>query len=114
MAPLLLLTALVSATPAEAKPDAFASWFDSRVKAESARVLSHEQVDLDGDGRKDHLACFVLPRADGTSAPVGLVGLSTGSGSPSPAGARRRAFSTGVPCAPLPGRRQVSRGPLWR
>lgn len=74
----LLLTAWVSATPVAAKPDGFASWFDSRVKAESARVLSHEKLDLDGDGRSDHLACFVLPRESGTTAPVVLVGLATG------------------------------------
>ena len=78
MSPLLLLTVWLSATPSAAKPDAFASWFEARVKAESARVLLHEQLDLDGDGRSDHLACYVLPREQGTTPPVVLVGLATG------------------------------------
>lgn len=30
MTPLLLLTAWLSATPAQAKPDAFTTWFDGR------------------------------------------------------------------------------------
>ncbi|HLL02118.1 MAG TPA: hypothetical protein VK539_16115 [Myxococcaceae bacterium] len=78
MTPLLLLTAWLSASPAQARPDAFTTWFDSRVKEESAQVLLHERLDLDGDGRGDHLVCYVLPRESGTSAPVVLVGLSTG------------------------------------
>jgi hypothetical protein len=78
MTPLLLLTAWLSATPAQAKPDAFTTWFDSRVKEESARVLLRERLDLDGDGRKDHLVCYVLPREWGATPPVVLVGLSTG------------------------------------
>ncbi|HEX8697993.1 MAG TPA: hypothetical protein VF815_04100 [Myxococcaceae bacterium] len=78
MSPLLLLTAWLSAAPAAAKPDAFATWLDARVKAESARVLLHEQMDLDSDGRSDHLVCYVLPREQGTTPPLVLVGLATG------------------------------------
>ena len=78
MSPSLFLTAWLAATPSPAKADAFTTWLDERVRAESARVVSHERLDLDGDGRSDHVVCFVFNLEVGTTSPVILVGLATG------------------------------------
>ncbi|WP_233591460.1 hypothetical protein [Corallococcus sp. AB011P] len=75
-----LLGLLVAATAAASAPQSFGDWFDARVKAEKAFVRERFQVDLDGDGQEDDVACYVFetPKEWVTTAPVILVGLATG------------------------------------
>lgn len=77
-----LLGLLVTATPAASAPQSFGDWFDARVKAEKAIVRERFQLDLDGDGQEDDVACYDFKEPEGsattTTNPVILVGLATG------------------------------------
>ncbi len=81
----VLVAVLTSApaVPQDAPPHPpFSVWLDARVKEEQPKFVTRFQVDLDGDGRDDEVACYGLMRADFPEVPEGglviLVGLASG------------------------------------
>lgn len=77
--PCLALLATPAATPAVASTSSpFMSWFHARAKQEGAYLITHFQLELDGDGLDDDVVCYSLKQDVGTTLPVVLVGLASG------------------------------------
>ncbi|QDE84336.1 hypothetical protein [Myxococcus xanthus] len=55
------------------------SWFHARAKQEGAYLITHFQLELDGDGQDDDVVCYsFFKQGEGTTGPVVLVGLASG------------------------------------
>ncbi len=54
------------------------SWFHARAKQEGAYLITHFQLELDGDGQDDDVVCYDFKQGVGTTLPVVLVGLASG------------------------------------
>jgi len=75
---LALLAAPPAAPPAASASTPFMSWFHARAKHEGAYLITHFQLDLDGDEQDDDVVCYDFKQGVGTTLPVVLVGLASG------------------------------------